>query len=508
MPVQITAYPQATYDPFEPIAPNENQVIKNEVISTYQPTNTPSGPTPTRVPVEPTLRLTADPNQPLETPTPDLPHIQPTPRRSDEHYTVRPGDTLGAIAEYYGLNLDTLIEANNILDPSSLEVNTDLIIPAPEPGIQGPGFKIIPDSELVFSPSNALFDMQDFIASQPGYLSTYSENVNGEVLTGSEIVERVAQNYSINPRLLLSILEHQGKWVTNPEPDDVLFPMGKVDSFRTGLYLQLTWAANTLNRGYYLWRVNGLSGWSFSDGKYATPDPSLNAGTAAVQNFFADIDDSKKWATDVSGVGLFLSYWVLFGNPFNYTYEPLLPVKLDQPTMHLPFEVDEIWSFTGGPHGGWDSGSGWAALDFAPPGDTSTCLPSESWVTAVVDGLILRATNGAVLQDLDNDGYEQTGWTVLYMHIDSDNRVEPSQYVYAGDRIGHPSCEGGLANGTHVHLARRYNGEWIPADGAIPFEMDGWVSEGNGIEYDGYLKRDLEMVEAWDGVLEANQIAR
>src|SRR4030042_199857 len=60
MPVQITAYPQATYDPFEPIAPNENQVIKNEVISTYQPTNTPSGPTPTRVPVEPTLRLTAD----------------------------------------------------------------------------------------------------------------------------------------------------------------------------------------------------------------------------------------------------------------------------------------------------------------------------------------------------------------------------------------------------------------------------------------------------------------
>jgi len=199
---------------------------------------------------------------------------------------------------------------------------------------------------------------------------------------------------------------------------------------------------------------------------------------------------------------------VLFGNPFNYTYEPLLPVKLDQPTMHLPFEVDEIWSFTGGPHGGWDSGSGWAALDFAPPGDTSTCLPSESWVTAVVDGLILRATNGAVLQDLDNDGYEQTGWTVLYMHIDSDNRVEPSQYVYAGDRIGHPSCEGGLANGTHVHLARRYNGEWIPADGAIPFEMDGWVSEGNGIEYDGYLKRDLEMVEAWDGVLEANQIAR
>jgi hypothetical protein len=35
--------------------------------------------------------------------------------------------------------------------------------------------------------------------------------------------------------------------------------------------------------------------------------------------------------------------------------------------------------------------------------------------------------------------------------------------VKTGDRIGHPSCEGGAANATHVHIARRYNGEWIPA---------------------------------------------
>jgi murein DD-endopeptidase MepM/ murein hydrolase activator NlpD len=507
-PVHITSYPQPTYDPFEPITQNDNQVITNDVILTDQPTQTPSGPTPTRVPVEPTLHRTADPNSLLDTPTPDLPHVQPTPRRFDEHYIVRPGDTLGALAEYYGLNLDTLIEANNILDPSSLEVGTDLIIPAPEAGDQGPGFKIIPDSELVFSPSNALFNVDGFITNQPGYLSSYSEDINGEILTGSEIIDRVAQNYSINPRLLLAILEHQSKWVTDPDPDELLFPIGKVDSFRTGLYLQLTWTANALNRGYYLWRVNGLPGWSFSDGKYATPNPNLNAGTAAVQNFFADLDDSEKWSQDVGGIGLFLSYWVLFGNPFNYAYEPVLPEGLEQPSMNLPFESGEIWSFTGGPHGGWDSGSSWAALDFAPPGDTSTCLASGSWVTAIADGLILRASNGAVLQDLDNDGYEQTGWTVLYMHIDSYGRIQPGQYIYAGNRIGHPSCEGGLANGTHVHLARRYNGEWIPADGAIPFILDGWESEGNGIEYDGYLKRDEEMVEAWDGVLETNQITR
>jgi murein DD-endopeptidase MepM/ murein hydrolase activator NlpD len=90
---------------------------------------------------------------------------------------------------------------------------------------------------------------------------------------------------------------------------------------------------------------------------------------------------------------------------------------------------------------------------------------SDLWVTAVADGYIVRAGDGSVVQDLDNDGYEQTGWTVLYMHIDSNERVEAGAYVYAGDRIGHPSCEGGISNATHLHIARRYNGEWIPADG-------------------------------------------
>jgi murein DD-endopeptidase MepM/ murein hydrolase activator NlpD len=130
-------------------------------------------------------------------------------------------------------------------------------------------------------------------------------------------------------------------------------------------------------------------------------------------------------------------------------------------------------------------------------------------VVAVADGYIVRAEDGSVVQDLDNDGYEQTGWTVLYMHIESRDRVQPNTYVYAGERIGHPSCEGGVSNATHLHLARRYNGEWIPADGSLPFVMDGWVSSGNGILYDGYLTRATIVLQAEEGVFEGvNQISR
>jgi murein DD-endopeptidase MepM/ murein hydrolase activator NlpD len=122
--------------------------------------------------------------------------------------------------------------------------------------------------------------------------------------------------------------------------------------------------------------------------------------------------------------------------------------------------------------------------------------------------VILRAENGAVIQDVDNDGLEQTGWTVLYMHVDTDGRARAGTFVPAGGKIGHPSCEGGVSSGTHLHLARRYNGEWIPADQDLPFNLDGWTTVGLGYEYDGYLVKDEQTVEAWDGRDAINEIKR
>jgi murein DD-endopeptidase MepM/ murein hydrolase activator NlpD len=202
------------------------------------------------------------------------------------------------------------------------------------------------------------------------------------------------------------------------------------------------------------------------------------------------------------------TYQQFFGYPFDYALEPLLPPDLTPPDLQLPFETGVEWAYTGGPHGGWGDGSAWAALDFAPPGSALGCVQSDAWVVAMADGLIIRSENGAVVQDLDSDGLEQTGWTVLYMHIESRDRVPSGVYIQAGDRIGHPSCEGGVSTGTHVHIARRYNGEWIPADQEMPFVLDGWVSIGNGIEYDGLLQRGGKSVEAWNGRSPENSIKR
>ncbi|GAB4446249.1 MAG: hypothetical protein OHK0041_04830 [Anaerolineales bacterium] len=494
-----------TYDPFAPIGA-VTSIPGAPPIGARPPAG---APTPTRAP----LSVTLPPRSPalaLASPTPDLPHPLPSPRGTAEQYTVQAGDTLGSIAQRYGVSLEALLEANGLNESSVIPVGLVLNIPPVTADLNpGSSFKLIPNSELVYSPSSVGFNVEAFIQSQGGYLAGYFQDVNGETLSGAQIVQRIAENYSVNPRLLLAALEYRSGWVTNPYPSNIDFPLGNYTAYYAGLYRQLAWTADNLNRGYYLWQVNGIATLPLGDGAYIPLSPAINAGTMGVQYFFSLFNDRATWDFDVSPQGFFQTYNQLFGYPFDYELASLLPPSLTQPPMQLPFEPGVTWAFTGGPHGGWDDGSAWAALDFAPPLEGLGCASSDLWVTAVADGYIVRAGNGAVIQDLDNDGYEQTGWTVLYMHIDSNERVAAGTYVYAGDRIGHPSCEGGVSNATHLHIARRYNGEWIPADGSLPFVMDGWVSSGEGIYYDGYLTRGAVTLHSEEGVFEGvNLISR
>ncbi len=222
----------------------------------------------------------------------------------------------------------------------------------------------------------------------------------------------------------------------------------------------------------------------------------MNAGTVGIQNLFSKLYPVGVWRDVVDESGFYQVYATLYGIPFDWAIIPLLPEGLVQPELHLPFELGKVWSYTGGPHSAWGNGSAWAALDFAPPGNALGCVLSNEWITAVADGLIVRSENGEVLLDLDMDGHEQTGWVILYLHVESRDRIEEGVYVRKGDRLGHPSCEGGVSTGTHLHLARKYNGSWISADGDLPFVLDRWVSSGSGIAYDGFLSRERVVREA------------
>ncbi len=443
-------------------------------------------------------------------PTPDPYRQLPAIRSEAVEYVVKANDTLEKITSWYWIGLSTLLEVNQIENPNLIQPGDVLLIPAPIPKPSGPAMKILPDSEVVYGPSTVSFNVIEFVAAQNGYLASFSQEIEGETWSGAQIVLRVAQDYSVSPRLLLALLEYQSGWVTQPAPVTIneSYPLGYANTGYIGLHRQLAWTANEINRGYYLWRVNGVPAWVLTDSSVVPPDPGLNAGTAGIQNVMAKLMGYQGWLTALSETGLLNQYISLFGYPFDYAYEPLLPVDLQQPELQLPFEPGNNWAFTGGPHGAFGGGAAWAALDFAPPGEALGCVQNDAWVAAMADGLIVRSGRGQVIQDLDGDGNEQTGWVLLYLHIETRDRISAGENLHAGDRIGHPSCEGGISTGTHVHVARRYNGEWIPADSDLPFNLEGWISFGTGIAYNGYLSKNGQIVTAITGRRPENQISR
>jgi LasA protease len=463
-----------------------------------------------------TARFTQDTSS---TPTPDATRPSILQRQSVEEYTVQRGDSLSQIGSRYGVSPVQIAEANDLAVSDVLLVGQVLQIPVPNLNDFGPDLKLVPDSDFVYGPSSVGFNLEAFVDSYDGYLASYTEEIPGRdldgsdearTLTGSQIVQLVAEHYSLSPRLLLAVLEYQSGWLTNPAPgDDTLaFPIGHVQVNRDGLLHQLNDAARWLNFGYYGWRTGYLISWSFGDGSVALIPPGLNAGTVGVQSFFNSLLIHSEWEKAVTEDGFYTTYWRLYGNPFAQAYEPLVPFDLIQPPMQLPFEPEAVWSFTGGPHPAWDTGSGWAALDFAPPGEPRGCVITDAWATAAAGGLVVRSSDGSLVIDLDGDGYEQTGWVLFYLHMDRLDRAPVGTVVQAGDRVGHPSCEGGVSNGTHLHMARKYNGEWIPADGPVPFVMDGWVSGGLASQYDGIMTNGERTIEACNCRADFNQVAR
>ncbi len=291
-----------------------------------------SGATPSVFPFATPVR---EPGQVAPSPTPNPPRPLPTLRAQQQRYQVQPGDTLAVLARRFEVSVQAIVEANHLANPNALSVGETLVIPAPAPAATAPAFKIIPNSELVASPSNAAFDVAAFVQRAGGFLATYQEDVHGATMGGAEMVTRVARDYSVNPRLLLALLEYQSGWVTHAEVGEQAraFPFGWRVPGQEGLWRQLHWAANELNRGYYLWRVNAVGAFVLADGLLVRPSPLVNAGTAAVQHFFALLDGLEDWQHDVGPQGLAATYRALFGYPFDYAFEPLLPPGLKQPPM-------------------------------------------------------------------------------------------------------------------------------------------------------------------------------
>jgi murein DD-endopeptidase MepM/ murein hydrolase activator NlpD len=339
----------------------------------------------------------------------------------------------------------------------------------------------MPDSEVVFSATSLDFDTDAYAAQMGGHLNTYRDYLMSTgTITGAAAVDKIAIENSINPRLL-ALIEYESQWVTG-EPVNLAkeeYPLGNVNYYYKGLFRQMMWAVQVLADGYYGWRSGGLTELTFADGRTVRLNPELNAGTVAMQYYFADrySDDYERWAQSIDpNIGFPALYQQMFGDPWQRSaaVEPLFPAGMPNLRMALPFIPGQVWAFTGGPHSAWELQGAQAALDFAPSADATGCIESPQWIVAPAPGLVTRSDNGVVVLDLDGDGHEQTGWVILFLHVATQGRVQQGKFLSQDDLIGRPSCEGGIATGTHLHMARKYNGGG-PGEG--PAFRPGWLDK-------------------------------
>ena len=446
------------------------------------------------VPPQPEITPTLQPTPIPITPAPTRPVYQPGELVD---YIAQTGDTLPALAAHFNTSVEEIFAANPIIpaDATTMPAGFPMKIPIYYQPLWGSSYQIIPDGYFINGPALKDFDTSGFVAQYPGWLKGYTEYAAGENRTGANIIDYVAANFSISPRVLLTLLEYQAGALSDPKMPDSNYYLGYREFGHRGLYLQLVHAANVLNNGYYGWRKGSLLEFDLLDSRIERPDPWQNAATVGLRYYFSRFLQPQGYLVATESPGFAAAWNKLFGDPWPNP-QPHIPGSLRQPDFLLPFQAGKTWAYTGGPHTGWGEGEPLAAIDFAPGAETSGCVPTTEFSTAVADGIISRVGDGTAVLDLDGDGDERTGWVILYLHVAESGRAPLYARLKAGDSVGHPSCEGGRTTGTHVHMARKYNGEWMLADGPIPFNLEGWITHNGSEEYLGTLTRFSAIVTA------------
>lgn len=415
------------------------------------------------------------------------------------HYPAQSGDRLEVVANHFSvlpsqIRLSAAVSTRDLLAPGQ-----ELLIPN-QLGVDYTGQKLLPDSEVVYSPSAEGFDVGAFILKNGGFLADFQQRVGERNLTGAEIVMLVARNTSVNPRLLLSVIEYRSGWLTTtPTEINLTSPLGYFYSDYPGFYLEVALTAKWLNMGYYGWREGQFTHLIFQDGSAKRVAPQSNAGTVALQYLFAQFYSQEVWQEKLSGnASILQTHMNLFGDPWARAagVEPLFTADTRAPLLELPFNPGEEWALTGGLHVNWNSATPTGALDFAPVTGERRCAVSASWARASAAGVVTRSSENIVVVSLTEETNTATGWQIFYMHLADHERVAQGARVAEGDPLGHPSCEGGQATGTHVHIARLYKGEWIGANGSFPLVLSGWTALPGEKQFQSQLVRDGQVVTA------------
>lgn len=316
------------------------------------------------------------------------------------------------------------------------------------------------DRTFVHGPDLLDFDLDAYLARSAPHLRPHAE-----------FMKHWSGYYSINPKVLLAVLEHRSRAVSQRDAvaDDPSAGLVPGVGFREQVHEILS----ALYHDFYAHRLQ-------------SDDKQLNAATYALMNLFRSRASVAEFAPDaeVTRRGFLDTYERLFPGsrtralPLDEGVEAVPPPDL----LQLPWKLGQSWRFNG-VHTTTGSDPGvMSSIDMTRTwslvwgNDTSTdyVVAAHAGQVTVYSSCFVRVTS-------------PSGWATNYYHL-STLAVSNGQQVTANQTLGvyantqaQALCQGGSSTGPHVHFSLLQNGAYAPIDGAM---LSGYTVHSGRYSYD------------------------
>jgi murein DD-endopeptidase MepM/ murein hydrolase activator NlpD len=347
---------------------------------------------------------------------------------------------------------------------------------------------LLSDGQFVWGPNAAGFSIGDYLHDRGSPLARFSEDI-----------ALWASYSSVNPQVLMAVLEMQDRLVSEPRADLTDDQVrAKIEEAALGLakaFYQHLYALGARSQG----DPKAAAVVRTADNQLVQVDPGLPSASYAVAAILGQgmSMEGLQSATSLAGSG---SFSAVFGSmfpaadPLSTANDISAPAAPPSSLLQLPFPQGAVWVF-GGPHS-WngDSTPPFSSMDFFLRGGTCASPPFY-YATASGPGSSQRPSNYSCWLEIDHGG----GWKTSYYHLrNTYNGGSIDRNGIVGS-IACETCAGGYATGPHVHWSLKYNGSYVSLEGA---KVSGWTIHVGSTAYTtGSLERAGTTLDPYDSVL-------
>ncbi|MFL5803562.1 MAG: peptidoglycan DD-metalloendopeptidase family protein [Roseiflexaceae bacterium] len=405
------------------------------------------------------------------------------------------------------LRQPTPVSAPGVLAPTSAAMRTPTSAarqtPTGQPGVAGPTAPpaapstaapvalalFFDDHRFTYEPGFYAPQIQAFLDAQPGPLKQFSFMVGDRRHSFAEVLTGQSSYYSVNPRVVLALLELQSRTLStaSPSAEQIGWAIGYhgENGNKRGLAAQVRWAVRQILLARHDYPQ--YAPLTYADNSSVPPPPGMSMSEYAVARVLAPTTTPDRLPQLLQS---FLeTYTRLFGDPRTPPADwpppagPFLSWPLEKPAQVTSFfdhggpflthnfrdgvvtywgrqEIDIAFAYNG--HDGWD----YAA---APP----------DMALAAADGEVIFAGNAddncathAVVLDHGN-GYRTLYWHLYRVDVAIGDRVARGQPV---GMVGQSGC----ATGPHLHFGVQYLGRNIDPYGWCGGTPDPWAQHPAG----------------------------